>query len=49
MEETSVSIFLGRKSGPSRKGYLRIESTHQEVTAILRGSRRLAGSPPGRW
>jgi len=36
MEETSVSIFLGRKSGPSRKGYLRIEAMHQEVTVILR-------------
>jgi phosphate uptake regulator len=36
MEETSLSIFLGRKTGASRRGYLHIEATHQEVTVTLR-------------
>ncbi len=36
MEETSLGSFLGRKSGRSRKGYLLIDSMHQDVMARLR-------------
>ena len=36
MEETSLRIFLGRKTGQSRKAYLRVDEMHREVTDRLR-------------
>ncbi len=35
MEETSARVFLGRKSGQSRKGYLVVDTLHQRTTALL--------------
>lgn len=35
MEETSIRTFLARRSGQSRRGYLQIETMHNEVTALL--------------
>jgi len=35
MEETSVRIFLGRKSGQSRRGYLQVDALHKRATDQL--------------
>ncbi|MGA2665321.1 MAG: phosphate uptake regulator PhoU [Nitrososphaerales archaeon] len=36
MEETSLRIFLGRKTGQGRKTYLQVDEMHREVTDRLR-------------
>jgi phosphate uptake regulator len=35
MEDTSVRIFLGRRTGQSRRGYLVVDSLHKKVAAQL--------------
>jgi len=35
MEATSLGVFLGRKTGQSRSGYLRVDAMHEQVGARL--------------